>query len=98
LKPVFEETYGFMVYQEQAINVANVMAGYTLGEGDVLRKAIGKKKKSIMDQQKAEFVRRSVEHGYKKKVAEEVWGYIEKFAGYGFNKAHAASYAMMAYR
>jgi len=98
LKPVFEETYGFMVYQEQAISVANVMAGYSMGEGDVLRKAIGKKQKYIMDQQKTEFVRRSMEHGYPKKVAEEVWGYIEKFAGYGFNKAHAASYAMVAYR
>lgn len=98
LEPVLAESYGFMVYQEQAISVANVMAGYSLGEGDVLRKAIGKKKKSIMEQQRSEFVRRSSEHGYSKKVAEEVWGYVEKFAGYGFNKAHAASYAMVAYR
>ncbi len=98
LEPIFEETYGYMVYQEQALAVANVMAGYTLGEADILRKAIGKKKIEIMMEQKAEFVRRSEEHGYTKKVAEEVWSYIEKFAGYGFNKAHAASYAMVAYR
>lgn len=98
LKPIFEETYGYMVYQEQALGVANVMAGYSLGEADILRKAIGKKKIEIMMQQKMEFVRRSVEQGYSKKVAEEVWGYIEKFAGYGFNKAHATCYAMVAYR
>jgi DNA polymerase-3 subunit alpha len=98
LKPIFEETYGYMVYQEQALAVANVMAGYSLGEADILRKAIGKKKLEIMQEQKAEFVRRAQEHNYTKKVAEEVWSYIEKFAGYGFNKAHAASYAMVAYR
>jgi len=98
LKPVFEETYGFMVYQEQALSVANIMAGYSLGEADILRKAIGKKNIEIMIQQRSEFIRRSVEHGYKKEVAEQVWSYIEKFAGYGFNKAHAASYAMVAYR
>lgn len=98
LEPIFKETYGYMVYQEQALSVANVMAGYSLGEADVLRKAIGKKKIEIMQQQHAEFVRRAGEQGYSKKVAEEVWGYIEKFAGYGFNKAHAASYAMVSYR
>lgn len=98
LKPVFEETYGYMVYQEQALAVANVMAGYSLGEADILRKAIGKKKIEIMMEQKSEFVRRSGEKGYTSKVAEQVWSYIEKFAGYGFNKAHAASYAMVSYR
>lgn len=98
LKPIFEETYGYMVYQEQALSVANIMAGYSLGEADVLRKAIGKKKIEIMQEQHAQFVRRAGEHGYETKVAEEVWQYIEAFAGYGFNKAHAASYAMVAYR
>ncbi len=98
LKSVFEETYGYMVYQEQALAVANILAGYSLGEADILRKAIGKKKISIMQEQHSEFVRRAVEKGYTKKVAEQVWSYIEKFAGYGFNKAHAASYAMVAYR
>jgi DNA polymerase-3 subunit alpha len=98
LEPIFLETYGFMVYQEQALSVANLMAGYSLGEADVLRKAIGKKKIEIMVQQHSEFVRRAGAKGYEKKVAEEVWSYIEKFAGYGFNKAHAASYAMVAYR
>ncbi len=98
LKPIFEESYGYMIYQEQALSVANVMAGYSLGEADVLRKAIGKKKIEIMQEQHSRFVQRAGEHGYKKEVAEEVWHYIEAFAGYGFNKAHAASYAMVSYR
>ncbi|MBI5150945.1 MAG: DNA polymerase III subunit alpha, partial [Candidatus Pacebacteria bacterium] len=98
LEPILKETYGILVYQEQALQIANVLAGYSLGEADILRRAIGKKKKEIMDQQKAEFVKRSVHHGYTQEVAEKVWSYIEKFAGYGFNKAHAASYAMIAYQ
>lgn len=98
LKGIFEETYGYMVYQEQALSVANVMAGYSLGEADVLRKAIGKKNLEIMQKQHGEFVSRAEKKGYTKKVAEQVWSYIEKFAGYGFNKAHAASYAMVSYR
>ena len=98
LKPILEETYGIMVYQEQALQVAHVLAGYSLGEADILRRAIGKKKIEIMNQQRTEFVTRSMKQGYKKDVAEKVWSYIEKFAGYGFNKAHAASYAMIAYQ
>jgi DNA polymerase-3 subunit alpha len=98
LEPVFKETYVIMVYQEQALQVANVLAGYSLGEADILRRAIGKKKKEIMDEQHAEFVDRSINKGYTKETAEKVWSYIEKFSGYGFNKAHAASYAMIAYQ
>ncbi|HKY73885.1 MAG TPA: DNA polymerase III subunit alpha [Patescibacteria group bacterium] len=98
LEPVLKETYGILVYQEQALQIANVLAGYSLGEADILRRAIGKKQKEIMDKQRTEFVRRSVKQGYTKEVAEKVWSYIEKFAGYGFNKAHAASYAMIAYQ
>lgn len=98
LKPILQETYGIMVYQEQALQVANAMAGYSLGEADILRRAIGKKNIQIMNQQHVEFVKRSVKQGYSKEVAEKVWSYIEKFAGYGFNKAHAASYAMIVYQ
>ena len=98
LEPVLKETYGILVYQEQALQIANVLAGYSLGEADILRRAIGKKKKEIMDEQKTEFVNRTIKHGYTKEIAEKVWSYIEKFAGYGFNKAHAASYAMIAYQ
>ncbi len=98
LKPVLEETYGVMVYQEQILQIANVMAGYSLGEADILRRAIGKKKKKLLDENKKRFISQSEEKGYKKEVAEKVWGFIEAFANYGFNKAHAASYAMIAYQ
>lgn len=98
LKPVLEETYGVMVYQEQILQIANVMAGYSLGEADILRRAIGKKKKKLLDENKKRFISQSVEKGYKKSVAQKVWGFIEAFANYGFNKAHAASYAMIAYQ
>jgi DNA polymerase III subunit alpha len=97
LEPVLKETYGVMVYQEQILQIANVMAGYSLGEADILRRAIGKKKKKLLDENKKRFVSQAVDKGYTKKVADEVWGFIEAFANYGFNKAHAASYAMIAY-
>ncbi len=98
LKPVLEETYGVMVYQEQILQMANLMAGYTLGEADILRRAIGKKKKKLLDENKKRFVTQSVEKGYTQEVADKVWGFIEAFANYGFNKAHAASYAMISYQ
>jgi DNA polymerase-3 subunit alpha len=97
LKPVLEETYGVMVYQEQILQIANLMAGYTLGEADILRRAIGKKKKKLLDENKKRFTEQSVAKGYTKDVANKVWGFIEAFANYGFNKAHAASYAMISY-
>lgn len=98
LKSVLQETYGVMVYQEQILQIANVMAGYSLGEADILRRAIGKKKKKLLDENKKRFIGQAVEKGYKKEVASKVWGFIEAFANYGFNKAHAASYAMIAYQ
>ncbi|MBT3249388.1 MAG: DNA polymerase III subunit alpha [Candidatus Pacebacteria bacterium] len=98
LKPILEETYGVMVYQEQILQMAHHMAGYTLGEADILRRAIGKKKKKLLDENKKRFIRQSVENKYTQQVAEKVWGFIEAFANYGFNKAHAASYAMIAYQ
>ncbi len=97
LKPVLGETYGVMVYQEQILQIANLMAGYTLSEADILRRAIGKKKKYLLDENKKRFIEQSIEKGYTKAVAEKVWGFIEAFANYGFNKAHAASYAMISY-
>lgn len=97
LKGVLQETYGVMVYQEQILQIANVMAGYTLSEADILRRAIGKKKKYLLDENKKRFTEQSLAKGYTKEVAEKVWGFIEAFANYGFNKAHAASYAMIAY-
>lgn len=98
LRPILEETYGVMVYQEQILQIANVMAGYSLGEADILRRAIGKKKKKLLDENKKRFIEQSVEKGYRQEVAEKVWGFIEAFANYGFNKAHATSYAMISYQ
>lgn len=98
LKPVLAETYGIAVYQEQALQIANVMAGYSLGEADILRRAIGKKKRSIMAKEKTKFIKGAQKKGYSPKIAEKIWGYIDKFAGYGFNKAHATAYAMIAYQ
>lgn len=98
LVPTLKETYGIMVYQEQILQIANIMAGYSLGEADILRRAIGKKKKSLLDKNKKVFISQSIEKGYEKAIAEKVWEYIEAFANYGFNKAHAASYAMIAYQ
>ena len=98
LKPILEESYGIALYQEQCLMIANEMAGYSLGEADILRRAIGKKKKSIMAKEKKKFITGAQKKNYTKKKAEEVWHYIERFAGYGFNKAHSASYAMIAYQ
>lgn len=98
LKQVFEETYGVMVYQEQVMQIFSLMAGYSLGEADMIRRAMGKKKISILDANKKRFVLESGKRGYNKKVAEKVWQYIMAFANYGFNKAHAASYAMISYQ
>lgn len=98
LIPILEETYGVMVYQEQILQIANVMAGYSLGEADILRRAIGKKKKKLLDENKIRFIEQSIAKKYSKQVAEKVWSFIEAFADYGFNKAHAASYAMISYQ
>lgn len=98
LKKILEETYGILVYQEQCLQIANLMAGFSMAEADNLRRAIGKKKQSIMIKEKKKFIIGSMEKGYSKEIANKVWSYIERFAGYGFNKAHAASYAMIAYQ
>ncbi len=98
LKPILEETYGIAVYQEQVLQIANVMGGYSLGEADIFRRAIGKKKKSIMTRERNKFIKKGQELGYKKEIVEKVFGLIERFAGYGFNKAHSTCYAMIAYQ
>ncbi len=97
LKGVLEETYGVILYQEQVMKIANVMANYSMGEADLLRRAMGKKILEIMEENRDKFVQRSVENGYEKKVAEEIFDLIDKFAGYGFNKSHSAAYALVAY-
>ncbi|MDO5561906.1 MAG: DNA polymerase III subunit alpha, partial [bacterium] len=97
LEKVLGPTYGVLVYQEQVLQIANIMAGYTLGEADILRRAIGKKKKYLLDENHKRFVDQAVAKGYSKETMEKIWEYIEAFANYGFNKAHAACYAMIAY-
>lgn len=97
LKPVLEETYGIAVYQEQVMKMANVMADYALGEGDILRRAIGKKKMKIMKEEEKRFKMRAKKKGYSEEVINNVWEMIKRFAGYGFNKAHTVSYAKIAY-
>ena len=96
---ILNETYGVAVYQEQILQIAQKFSGYSLGEADILRKAVGKKILSMLEEQKEKFVRGAVEKGHTAKLAEEVFkDVIEPFAGYGFNKAHAACYAMIAYQ
>lgn len=98
LKQILSETYGIAVYQEQCMQIANQMAGYTMVEADKFRMAIGKKKPEAMKKEKVKFINGCIKKGYSQKVAENLFSLIEKFVGYGFNKAHSASYAMIAYQ
>jgi DNA polymerase-3 subunit alpha len=95
---ILEETLGILVYQEQVMRIASRVAGYSLAEADLLRKAIGKKKREIMLAEGEKFLQRAVEHGTARKKARELWSLIEPFARYGFNKSHAVAYAMVAYK
>jgi DNA polymerase-3 subunit alpha len=98
LEPILSNTYGIMVYQEQIMQIAQVLAGYSLAEADLLRRAMGKKKREIMEEQRAVFVERAVARGVERSTAEEVFDLMAKFAEYGFNKSHAAAYSLLAYR
>ena len=98
LEEVLTPTYGVIVYQEQVMQIARTMAGYSLGEADLLRRAMGKKKKEEMDQQRARFTSGAAERGVDKGLADTLFGLMEKFSGYGFNKSHAAPYALIAYQ
>lgn len=97
LRKLLEETYGVLVYQEQVMDIAVEFAGFTRSEADLLRMAMGKKKKKLMKEGKINFIKGACEKGYTKKLAEQIFGFMEKFAAYGFNKAHATSYALIAY-
>lgn len=98
MAPVLKETYGIMVYQEQVMRVAQVIGGYSLGGADLLRRAMGKKNVEEMKRQRAVFVKGAEEHGVKEDVATKIFDLMEKFAGYGFNKSHAAAYSYVAYQ
>src|SRR5205807_963244 len=98
LEAVLKETYGVIVYQEQAMQIAQVLAGYSLGGADLLRRAMGKKIKSEMEAQRKTFVEGAVARGVDERVATNIFDLVAKFAGYGFNKGHSAPYALIAYQ
>ncbi|TAE83397.1 MAG: DNA polymerase III subunit alpha [Alphaproteobacteria bacterium] len=98
LKPVLEETYGVIIYQEQVQKIAQILSGYTLGGADLLRRAMGKKIKEEMDAQRKIFVDGALNNNVDGKQANEIFDLVAKFAGYGFNKAHAAAYALIGYQ
>ncbi len=98
LEPLLKETYGIIVYQEQVMQIAQVLSGYSLGEADLLRRAMGKKIKSEMDAQKERFIEGAIKNNVDAKKADEIFEHVQKFAGYGFNKSHAAAYAVVSYQ
>lgn len=98
LKPILEKTYGVAVYQEQLLQIARDLAGFTYGEADILRRAVGKKIKELLDQQAVKMIQGMVKNGVEEKVAKKIWEFILPFAAYGFNRSHAACYAMIAYQ
>ncbi|HKO54487.1 MAG TPA: DNA polymerase III subunit alpha, partial [Thermoanaerobaculia bacterium] len=98
MKTILEETYGVIVYQEQVMQIAQAVAGYSLGQADLLRKAMGKKDAAVMAAERGKFVDGAVANGYDKKKANEIFDYIEPFARYGFNKSHSVAYALVAYQ
>jgi DNA polymerase III subunit alpha len=98
LKPVLAPTYGVILYQEQVMQIAQVLAGYTLGGADLLRRAMGKKKPEEMAKQRSIFVSGATERGVEQATAEHIFDLMEKFAGYGFNKSHSAAYALLSYQ
>ncbi len=98
LEPILKQTYGVILYQEQVMQIAQVLAGYTLGGADLLRRAMGKKKPDEMAQQREVFMSGAVKRGVKQNLASHIFDLMEKFAGYGFNKSHSVAYALLAYQ
>ena len=97
LEPILKETLGVIVYQEQVMQIANVLAGFSLGEADLLRRAMGKKDPEVMAEQRGRFVKGAVARGFPEKKVGHLFDLMEQFAGYGFNKSHSAAYALLAY-
>jgi len=97
LERILKETYGVIVYQEQVMEVAKIIAGYSMGKADLLRRAMGKKKKEILDEEKIPFLEGAVKQGFDKKKAGAIYDMLVPFAGYGFNKSHAVAYSVIAY-
>ncbi len=98
LEEILKETYGVIIYQEQVMQIAQKLAGYSLGEADLLRRAMGKKIREEMEAQRGLFTSRAIERGVKENIAKEIFDLMAKFAEYGFNKSHAAAYALIAYQ
>ena len=98
LEAILKPTYGIIVYQEQIIQIASTMAGFTLGEADLLRRAVSKKKKDVLDEQRAHFVKGATAKGYEQHIANDVYDLIVRFANYGFNRSHAVAYSLIAYQ
>jgi len=97
LEDILKSTNGIIIYQEQIIKIANLFAGYTLGEADVLRRAVSKKQQDVLNKERENFVRKSLKKGNTEKLSNEIYDYIVKFANYGFNRAHSVAYAMVSY-
>ncbi|GMA09448.1 DNA-directed DNA polymerase [Tetragenococcus halophilus subsp. flandriensis] len=98
LAPILENTYGVIVYQEQIMQIASQMAGFTLGQADILRRAISKKKKSVLDKQRRYFIEGAQNKGFTQEKANQMYDYIERFADYGFNRSHAFAYSFVAFQ
>ncbi len=98
LEPILRKTYGVAIYQEQVMQMARDLAGFTMAEADVLRKAVGKKIAKLLEEQKEKFINGCVKNGISSHLAQKIFSFIEPFAGYGFNRSHAACYAMVAYQ
>ncbi|MFY0542917.1 DNA polymerase III subunit alpha [Brevibacillus sp. H7] len=98
LEPILKETHGFMIYQEQIMQISSKLAGFSLGEADILRRAVGKKKRELLAEQREKFVAGCVKQGYGEKLGHEIYDLIVRFADYGFNKAHSVAYAIIAYQ
>ncbi len=98
LEPILKETYGVMVYQEQVMRIASTLAGFSLGQADILRRAMGKKKASEMDSQRKQFISGAKDRKIKPALAEKIFDLLAHFSGYGFNKSHSAAYAMISYQ
>ncbi|MGE6399406.1 DNA polymerase III subunit alpha [Bacillus cereus] len=98
LKPILERTYGVIVYQEQIMQIASKLAGFSLGEADLLRRAVSKKNRDILDQERKHFVQGCLENGYNETSSEQIYDLIVRFANYGFNRSHAVAYSMIGYQ
>ncbi|HLR40535.1 MAG TPA: DNA polymerase III subunit alpha [Virgibacillus sp.] len=98
LMPILEKTYGVLIYQEQIMQIAHQIAGFTLGEADILRRAVSKKDQAVMDEQKEAFIHGCVQNGYERKVAKQMFAWIVKFSNYGFNRSHAVAYSKISYQ